>query len=66
MGFKFSVVSVCAALVAGISAFSTAWALSAGNATPGVQSNEYLTIGFAVISAIAAALFHDNKTTPTA
>jgi hypothetical protein len=61
MGLKLSVVSVCAAAVAAISAFSTAWMLANTNATPGVQPGEYVTIGFAVVSAIIAALFHDNS-----
>ncbi len=59
MSFKFNVQSIIAAIVAGASAFGAAY--TAANLDNVVTGGEWFSIGWAVVTAVGAALFHSDS-----
>jgi hypothetical protein len=63
MNFKFTVNTVVTAIAAAASAFGAAY--SAANLDNTVTKGEWVTIAWAIGTAVAAALLHDSATTTT-
>ena len=58
MKLQFTVPVICAAIVAGASAFASSYALVAGN---GLTGPEMMILGWNTLTAVIAALAHDSK-----
>ncbi len=62
MNLKFTVRTITTAIAAGASAFGAAFA--AANLDNKITQGEWLTITWAVVTAVLAALAHDDTPTP--